>query len=151
MCCMLSCFSHAWLFGTPWTVAHEAPLSVGFSVRNTGVGCHVLLQGVFLIQGWNLCLLSPALAARFFTTRATWEAWQMHYRSILSFDRWMDKKAVCVCVYLEPICFLSTLGNLKKKGWTSPDFIMNFPWLFLFLSTLFLNFFFNIYFGCIKS
>ena len=27
-------------------------------VRNTGVGCHVLLQGVFLTQGLNLRLLS---------------------------------------------------------------------------------------------
>ena len=28
--------------------------------RNTGAGCHFLLQGIFLIQGWNprlLCLL----------------------------------------------------------------------------------------------
>ena len=28
---MLSCFSHVQLFVTPWTVAHEAPLSIGFS------------------------------------------------------------------------------------------------------------------------
>ena len=26
-------------------------------VKNTGVGCHFLLQGIFLIQGWSLCLL----------------------------------------------------------------------------------------------
>ena len=25
--------------------------------KNTGVGCHALLQGIFLIQWWNLCLL----------------------------------------------------------------------------------------------
>ena len=25
--------------------------------KNTGVGCHFLLQGVFLTQGWNPCLL----------------------------------------------------------------------------------------------
>ena len=25
--------------------------------QNTGVGCHALLQGIFLIQGSNLCLL----------------------------------------------------------------------------------------------
>ena len=25
--------------------------------KNTGVGCHVLLQGIFPTQGWNLCLL----------------------------------------------------------------------------------------------
>ena len=28
---MLSCFSCVWLFVTPWTVAHQAPLSKGFS------------------------------------------------------------------------------------------------------------------------
>ena len=26
--------------------------------KNTGVGCHALLQGIFLTQGSNLCLLS---------------------------------------------------------------------------------------------
>ena len=29
----------------PWTVAHQAPLSVGFPGKDTGVGCHFLLQG----------------------------------------------------------------------------------------------------------
>ena len=29
----------------------------GFSGKNTGVGCHFLLQEIFLTQGWNLCLL----------------------------------------------------------------------------------------------
>ena len=24
--------------------------------KNTGVGCHALLQGIFLTQGWTLCL-----------------------------------------------------------------------------------------------
>ena len=41
---------------TPWTVAHQAPLSMGFSRQDTGVGCHALLQGIFLIQGSNLRL-----------------------------------------------------------------------------------------------
>ena len=30
LCAMLSCFSHIQLFGTPWNVAHSAPLSMGF-------------------------------------------------------------------------------------------------------------------------
>ena len=29
--CMLSCFSSIRLFGTPWTVARQAPLPMGFS------------------------------------------------------------------------------------------------------------------------
>ena len=90
---MLSCFSHVRLFATLWTVAHKAPLCMGFSrqeywsglpfpspedlpdpgieprsptlqadalpseppgkLKNTGVGCHSLLQGIFLTQGLN--------------------------------------------------------------------------------------------------
>ena len=41
------------LFVIPWTVAHQAPRSMGFSGMNTGVGCHFLLQGIFLTQGSN--------------------------------------------------------------------------------------------------
>ena len=32
----------------------QAPLSMGFPSKNTGVGCHFLLQGIFLIQGIKL-------------------------------------------------------------------------------------------------
>ena len=42
---------------------------------NTRVNFCALLQGIFLTQGSNLCLLMPpALAGRFFTTSTTWEA-----------------------------------------------------------------------------
>ena len=44
------------LFATPWTTAHQAPLSMGFSRQNTGVDCHFLLQGTFPTQGSNLGL-----------------------------------------------------------------------------------------------
>ena len=54
---MLSCFSHVQPFVTPWTVARQAPLSMGFSSKNTGVGCHTLLQGIFPTWGLNPCLL----------------------------------------------------------------------------------------------
>ena len=45
--------SRVWLFATPWTVAGQAPLSMGFSRKNSGVGCHFLLQGIFPTQGLN--------------------------------------------------------------------------------------------------
>ena len=44
-------------FATPWTVGRQAPLFMGFSSKNTGVGCHFLLQGIFPTQGLNPCLL----------------------------------------------------------------------------------------------
>ena len=53
---VLSC---VWLFATPWSVALQAPLSMGFPGKNTGVGCHFLLQGIFLSQGSNPCFLPP--------------------------------------------------------------------------------------------
>ena len=37
--------SHVQLFTTPWTAAYQAPLSMGFSGKSTGVGCHCLLLG----------------------------------------------------------------------------------------------------------
>ena len=40
-----------------WTVACQALLSMGFPSKNTGVGCHFLLQGFFPTQGSNPPLL----------------------------------------------------------------------------------------------
>ena len=45
------------LFATPWIVARQAPLSIDCPSKNTGVGCHALLQGIFLTQRSNPCLL----------------------------------------------------------------------------------------------
>ena len=36
--CMLSHFSHVWLFVTPWTVAYQVPLSMDSPGKNTGSG-----------------------------------------------------------------------------------------------------------------
>jgi len=38
---MWSCFSHVWLFATPWIVAHTVPLSMGFSKQKywSGLPC----------------------------------------------------------------------------------------------------------------
>ena len=45
--------------------------------KNTGLGCHALLQGIFLTQESNPCLLHllhwQADSLPFFTTSATWE------------------------------------------------------------------------------
>ena len=45
-------------FATPQTVASQAPLSWDSPGKNTGVGCHFLLQGIFQTQGLNPGLLS---------------------------------------------------------------------------------------------
>ena len=37
--------SRVWLFANPCTVAHQTPLSLGYSKKNTGVSCRLLLSG----------------------------------------------------------------------------------------------------------
>ena len=43
--CVRSYFGHVRLFATLWTIAHQAPLSMGFSSKNTGVGAVSFSRG----------------------------------------------------------------------------------------------------------
>ena len=73
--CMISHFSHVWLFATLWTIACQAPLSTGFSRQEYWSGLPGPSQGD---------LPNPGIESRFyyvscnpggfFTTSATWEA-----------------------------------------------------------------------------
>ena len=62
--CMLSWFSRVRLFATLWTIASMGRLLCPWDSpgKNTGVGCHALLQGIFPNQESNPHLLSPTLA-----------------------------------------------------------------------------------------
>ena len=55
--CVPSHFSRVLFFVTPCTIARQIPLSWDSPGKNTGVGCHALLQGIFLTQGSNSHLL----------------------------------------------------------------------------------------------
>ena len=59
---MISCVQ---LFATPWTVAHQAPLSWDFSGKNTGMGCHFLLQLNCGVRGAYLWKHSTSLFCTF--------------------------------------------------------------------------------------
>ena len=73
--CMLSCFSHVWFFVTLWTVACQAPLSMGFSRRESWSGLPFPPPGDLPNPGIKPKSLTPhALAGRFFTTSGTLEA-----------------------------------------------------------------------------
>ena len=81
-------------FTTPWTVARQAPLSMAFPNKNTGVGCHLLLQGIFPTQGSNrisgigrrilYCLATRQVLARH-SILLFHEIWQLCFR-ITSFN-----------------------------------------------------------------
>ena len=60
---------------TLWTVAHLAPLSIGFSRQEYWSGLPSPPPGDLPKLGIELTsLVSPALAGEFFTTSTTWEA-----------------------------------------------------------------------------
>ena len=72
---LLSRFSHVQLFATLRTVAHQAPLSMGLSQQEFCSGLPRPLPGDLPDPGIeSISLMSPALADRFFTTGATWDA-----------------------------------------------------------------------------
>ena len=75
MACVLSCFSHVPLFVTLWTVARQAPLSMGFSRQEHWSGLPRPPPGNLPEPGLKFAFLtSHALALKFFTISTTWEA-----------------------------------------------------------------------------
>ena len=73
--CVLSRFSHVRLFVTLWTVAHQAPLSMGLSWQEYQSGLPFPPPGDLPNPGIkSASLISPALAGWLFTSSTTWEA-----------------------------------------------------------------------------
>ena len=78
------------LFATPWTVAHQAPPSMGFSRQEYWSGLPLPSPGDLPDPGIEpASLMSPALGGRFFTTNATWET--LYYFSPMSPLRNLEK------------------------------------------------------------
>ena len=88
--CTRSHFSRVRLFVTPRTVAHQAPLSMGFSRQEYCSGLPSPSPGDLPDPRTEpTSLMSPALAGRFFTTSATREAPFDHSSTIfISFKYW---------------------------------------------------------------
>ena len=58
--CVLSCFSHSWLFATAWTVAFRGPLSLGFSWQEYWRGLPFPSPGDLPNAGMEAVSLTPA-------------------------------------------------------------------------------------------
>ena len=75
--CVLSCFSR--VFGTLWTVARQAPLSMGFSRQEYWSGLLCPPPEDLPHPGMEpTSPASPALAGGFFPTSTTWEAQSLY-------------------------------------------------------------------------
>ena len=74
--CVLVCYvtCYVQLFVALWTVALQAPLSIGFSRQESWRGLPCPPAGDLLDQEIEpMSVISSALAGGFFTTNATWE------------------------------------------------------------------------------
>ena len=91
--CVLSCFSRVQLFKTPWTVARQAPLSMGFSRQEYWSGLPCPPPGDLPDLGIEpTSSVSPALAGGVFTTSAILEVhymgWVCVSHSVVSNSWW---------------------------------------------------------------
>ena len=93
---MFQSINRVQLFVIPWTIAHQTPLSMGFSRQECWSGLPYPPWGELLDPEIEpTSLMSPALAGWFFTTTVTWEVqlpphWLVY--QVLIFER---KKGLC--------------------------------------------------------
>ena len=107
--CVLSCSVVVWLFVTLWTVACQAPLSMGFSRKNTGVGCHFLLQRIFWLRDGTSVSGVSHIAGRFITIWAIREAQ----------DPISSKSFTLIFVYIIIVLKPKALEHLARPMWSS--------------------------------
>ena len=74
----ISC-SGVWIFSSPWSVACQAPLSMGFSWQKCW--SRLLCPPPGDLPNPGIEPESPALAGRFYTTSTTWEAQNNKWRT----------------------------------------------------------------------
>ena len=123
---MLSGFSHVWLcnsqlwlFETLWTAACQAPLSMGFSRQGYWSGLPFPPpEDLPDPEIEPASLTSPALAGRFFTTRATWKAWDEKWSEVKSLSRvWLFATPWTVAHQAPP-----SMGFSRQEYWSGLPF-----------------------------
>ena len=119
---MLSSFSRVQLFASPWTIAHQALLPMGFSRQYWNRLPWPPLRDLPDPGIEPMSLMSPALVNRFFTTSTTWEALfsTRFYPQICWTGNWA---ALC-----QP-CLLAARGRNSLLGLYSPGlFFPRYPY-----------------------
>ena len=112
-CVHAQSLSHVRLFVTPWTVAHQAPLSLGFP-RQEWSGLHFPLQGIFLTHELNPCLL---YCRQILYHWAAWEAQRVHtfhqkYGVIILV--WLEYRHNALADYIEKTSSHSPVGHTQR-------------------------------------
>ena len=123
--CVLSRFSPVWLFATLWTVAHQAPLSMGFSRQEYWSGLPCPPPGVVPDPGiGSMSPVSPALQADSLPLSHWGSPMYMHkYRYIGSIIKgwwklcWDKNLAVADCIFQRWLETLSSYPTCSSAMW----------------------------------
>ena len=118
---------------TPWAVAHQA-LCPWNSRENTWVGCHSLLQGIFLTQGSNLGLLNfrqilYCLSCQGNPCRVKGCTFRDTTDSTEGVRVWHleTPREICICfICIVMVCTFKTVKFKKHKF----NILFLFPWLY---------------------
>ena len=95
--------SRVQLFATPWTAAYQAPLSMDFPGKSTGVGCHCLL--------WKMAIHTINWGRKAYYLKNKYDLFTfiINYNSIFKFN------IILVKSYRVSILKLSFMEKMKKS------------------------------------
>ena len=114
--------SHVWLFVTPWTTAHQAPLSMWFSRQGYWSGLPFPTPGNLPSPGIEPA--SPVLAGGFFTTVLLWKPQKIVY----SVFKWnlleMGVKSFTIKIWRQ-ISHISLRSNNYRRPLFSSHYLEN--------------------------
>ena len=99
---------------TPWTVAHQSPLSTAFPTKNTGLSYHFFLQGIFPIHWWNPHLL---LGRWILYNWATWG--NIYFLQFWRLQSVQTKSPANLASGDGMVCQCPSCNHLRWKGWGS--------------------------------
>ena len=100
----------------------------GLSRQESGVGCHALLQGIFLPRDQTQVSCVSCIAGGFFTTSATWEAHNFLKNDLLYTSNWVTKWCFNFVAFYSFKCHMLV--------WTISSIYLNFYFKIIHLSEL---------------
>ena len=117
--CVLSHFSHVWLFATRWTVAHQAPLFMGIFRQEYWNGLPFPPPGNLPNPGIEpTSLMSPALEGGFYNFSATCEA-PIHCLGLSFCIKDPECLIAKFSLMLKPICFIINTHLCPPINWVN--------------------------------
>ena len=126
--CWFLCMLHAWVLQScpmlcdPWTVAYQAPLSMGFSRQEYCSGLLCPPPGDLPDPGIEpVSLTSHILAGRFFITSATWEAHACFLLLLLLLSRF-SRVQLCATPSMAAHQAPPSLGFSRQEHWSGLPF-----------------------------